>query len=197
MIELLVVISIMMMLTFMVVPAANNTFRNFKLESTYQQIVGQLNFARQTALTQGRAVEVRFYYLPDTNDNPTASPTVYRGMQCFIEGDLLATSTSAPVTAITKPYYFSSPIVLLNDSSYSTVLNLTISTPTTTLSGYKLNYRYVSFRFKANGQSDLTDTTNCLTLAFQHDGNASGSIPSNFRTVEVNSHNGIVRSFQP
>jgi len=201
-IEVLVVLSIIGVLTVLLIPASNSVLRTYKLSSASQTLVGQLTMARQLAVTRGHAVQVRLYYLPDYNqDAASGTPAVFRGMQCFTEGEAVSSGAGydTPLTAVTKPVFFNDPVVLLDDNSKSTLLSLAKSAPTADrkLPNYQTNYKYVSFRFKPDGQTDLLDTQTGLTLMLKGDALDANGIPANFRSIEIDIHSGSVRSYSP
>ena len=188
-VELLVVMSIMVVLGAMVVPAAGGLMQGYQLTAAANNVTATLMLARETALIKGAPVEVRFYKLPG-HGAAGGSPEVFRAMQCFVEEN---TATSTPLT---KPIFFAQPVQVLDDAARSTLLSLPASGPDVNLGGYAKNYQYVSFRFKPNGQSDLAETANCLTLVLQQDA-AADTTPANFRTIQIASPSGRVQTYQP
>ena len=195
-VELLVVIAVIAVLTALLLPATTALSRSYQLNNVTQLVQGQLNLARQNALSRGHGVEVRIYFLPDYNQpESSATPKIYRGMQTFIEGD--PTLTTVPVTALTKPAMFLSPVVILDDNKKSTLLTLTATTPTTSLSSFALNYKYISFRFRPDGSTDLTTAATGLVLVLQNDALEPNGLPKNFRSVEIDPKNGVARVYQP
>lgn len=197
-IELLVVMVIILILAVGLVPAATSIMRGYQLTASTDSLVSNLMLARQNALTRGAAVQVRLYQLPDYNQPSSSAPAVYRGLQAFVEGDPVAGSTNVPLTPLTRPVYFKNQVVVLADTSVSTVLGLTPSTgDTNTVGDYRSNYKYISFRFKPNGQTDLSDTNNCLSLVLQNDPVVSQGLPANFRTIKIGSPSGVVQTYKP
>jgi uncharacterized protein (TIGR02596 family) len=198
-VELLVVLAITAILATLAIPSISGMMRSYQLESTSQMVVNQLTLARQTAQTKGYAVQVRIYQLPDYNQAPNSAPSVYRGMQAFVESSPSATST-VTITPITRPSFFQSGTILLGDSTKSTLLTLTATTPTTTdplLPVYQSNYKYIVFRFLPTGQTDLANTQNCLTVVMEYAGLTASGLPANFQTIQIDSINGAIRSFRP
>ncbi len=197
--ELLVVLAIVAILAVMAIPTLGGLMRSYRLESTGQTVVNQLTLARQTAQTQGYAVQVRFYELPDYNQAPTGTPAVYRGMQAFVESSPSETGTIT-ITPVTRASFFQSGSIVFGNNSKSTLLNLTSVAPTTTdpsLPIYQFNYKYILFRFLPTGQSDLTNAQNCLTVVMESAPVTSSGLPANFWTIQIDPLNGAIRSFRP
>lgn len=199
-IELLVVIAIIIVLAAGAIPAASSLTRGYQLTTSTDSLVGSLMLARQSALTRGTSVQVRLYKLPDYGASETSgSPSVYRAIQCFLEGDVTVSggSTNTPLTPLTKPIFLKTPVMILNDPVRSTMLTQTNSPADQNITTYNKNYQFISFRYKPNGQTDLPDTANTLTVVLQNDALNNQGFPANFRTVRIGSPSGIVQSYKP
>ncbi|HEY0256298.1 MAG TPA: Verru_Chthon cassette protein D [Candidatus Methylacidiphilales bacterium] len=202
-IELLVVLAIVAILAALSAPVISSIQSSFGLETAAQQVSAQLDTARQYALTTSHPVQVRFYNLPDTT-NPAVS--AYRGMQCFVEGD-------NAVTPIGKPYFFPTPIVVVQATSNGTDIS---SLLTTGYSGIKTgnppdtvnplpptfgtSYTYAYFHYRTNGQTDLSTTKSVNSLLTLAQGNApkqGNALPANYVTLQLNSITGIVSMYRP
>jgi uncharacterized protein (TIGR02596 family) len=217
MVELLVVMAIMAILIAMVAPAMKGTMRAYSLTSTGQTVIGQLAMARQTALATNHAVQVRFYELPDYNAAATATPTVFRGMQCFTETDTESFSSGAPsaptvtVTPITRPTFFPTPVIGLNNVTSSPLLSLTpVSTLAATdpsLPTYGNNYRYIAIRFQAGGGAQMVtgasanvsaiSSTNIITFIVENDATVANGLPANYLTLTIDPVTGTIQSYRP
>jgi uncharacterized protein (TIGR02596 family) len=204
-VELLVVLAIVAILAAASLPSVNGVMRSYQLETTAQGVVNQLTLARQTARTEGYAVQVRLYELPDSNQSATSSPTVYRAMQAFLESAPSASGT-VTITPVTKPFIFQTGVVFLNDpSKTSTILGLTGTTASSSsdpvLPNYQSNYAYKIFRFLPSGQTDLpanlTSSTYCLSVVQETAPLTSSGLPANFQTIQIDGINGNIRSFRP
>jgi uncharacterized protein (TIGR02596 family) len=196
-VEILVVIAITAILAFLALPAISGMMRSYQLDSTGQTVINELAMARQTALSQAHAVQVRFYKLPDYNQPSTATPAIYRAMQCFLESDPTATGTT--VTPITKLIFFQTPIIILNDTTRSTLLSLSplAADPLNPLPIYQSNYTYEVFRFTPSSETDPSNIQLCLTLIVENASQLSSGLPANFQTIQINPENGAIRSFRP
>jgi uncharacterized protein (TIGR02596 family) len=200
-VELLVVLTIMAIIVGISAPAISSVLRSYNLNGASQALIGQLNFARQTAVARNQAVEVRFYKLTD----PTStSNQVYRGVQAFQLG--VPTSGTTPVyTPITKPYLFPAGIIISSDATTaSTIFNAATfgitgpSTDATQPPPYNAA-TYYSFRFRGTGQTDLTPATTSpvLTVYPENSKIVANGLPADFLTLQIDVINGTVRYYQP
>jgi uncharacterized protein (TIGR02596 family) len=200
-IELLVVLAVAGILATLAIPGIMSMTRSYQLNATSDLVINQLALARQAALSNSRLVQVRFYHLPDYQQDPAGNKTVYRAIQSFTEGDPPLTGTPA-LTAVTKPIFFPAPVVL----STITAPNLSPllpASPTTagssdpTLPTYGNNYDYASFHFKPDGSTDLGMGTNSVTLIMENDPSASAGLPNNYRTIQIDPAIGTAHRFSP
>ena len=201
-VELLVVVAIIIVLVTLIVPPITSLMGSYALTSSSRDMVGQLVLGRQTALAKGTPVQVRVYELPAYNASLTATPSVYRGIECFVEGPAVVNSgsTTVPLTPVTKPIIFNNLVTVLNDATRSTLLTLTPTAAVSTdpsLPGYKLNYQYINFHFKPGSQTDLTTAANTLALVLQNAPLTANGFPSNFFLLKINAFNGTMQSYQP
>jgi uncharacterized protein (TIGR02596 family) len=199
--ELLVVLTVTAILIGLAVPGISSMNRGYQLSATGDLLVAQLNLARQAALSNGHLVQVRLYHLPDYNSAPSASRTTFRGIQCFLEGDPIASGTP-PLTPLTKPVFFAAPVIISTVTSpiLSPLLSSTMYTATTTdptLPLYGSSYDYCSFHFRPNGTTDLGTSANSVTLVMENDKSAATGLPNNYRTVQIDPAVGTSRSFAP
>lgn len=193
--ELMIVVAIFAVILAVSMPAITSISKGTALTTTSQAIMDQFDLARQTALSRNVSVEVRFYKIPIENSPVSSDHLVYRGMQLFVHND----SGASPLT---KPMYFKSGIVIIEDSTVSSILGEKIeSAPSNgdpSLGEYFKNYLYRSFRFKPSGGTDLPDTKSMhLTFKNQNDSLINDGLPANYITVQVDSVTGRVRSFRP
>ena len=77
-VELIAVLAIIVLLVGIVAPAVVSTLKGSQLTQAYPLVIGELNAARQAALTRNRAVEERFYLY----DNPPNAATGVTGYAC-------------------------------------------------------------------------------------------------------------------
>ena len=165
------------------------------LSSAGDQVLGQLNLAQQTAISDNSHVEVRFYQSGE--DDP--------------EGDrwVMATARTSPeggAEGILSPYYLPTGTSISRRKELSTLISdLPLETNNDdlikTLSD-SISYSYTSFRFNADGSTNLSanadgDTWH-LTLIKTSDLNpGSSSPPDNFYTIRIDPFTGAIQSFRP
>ncbi|HSI82312.1 MAG TPA: Verru_Chthon cassette protein D [Candidatus Methylacidiphilales bacterium] len=197
--ELMVVITIMGVLVAFVLPSFTSVSASHQLTAASQAIRGQIALARQTAVTSNRIVQVRFYKVAAYDQGPTSAPSVYRGMQCFVSTDLPRGVAGARLTPLSPVLWLAKPIVLSDNAQASTLLSTTEqpADPDFPLPYYGLNYRYKVFRFSADGKTDLSSTTNCLTAILGNAKIQGGGLPSNFVTLQIDPITGTLREYRP
>jgi uncharacterized protein (TIGR02596 family) len=208
--EMLVVIAIIAILAAVVVPAVAPVLRSSQMNTAGAMLVDELNFARQTALTMNRDVEVRFYQLVSTLDPKDKK---YRAVQC-----LAATDRSTVKTALGNLKYLPEPVIISDekDKSGNIVSTLLDHTNTSlsgltrgqeTISGVADPVSYVSFLFRATGGTNLAPVTATagsttgnwyLTLYLGNASrNATTGIPDNYFTVQIDPVTGRTRVYRP
>lgn len=186
-IELLTVIAIMMLMLALLVPAFQNMARASQLSSTAQMMVDTCNLARQTASTQNRRVEMRFYKLPDEGD---ASKVAYRAMQLF----LVQPDGLQPMTRMLR---FPAAVIVSDVTNQSTVLTRKSGTDNWTIPGVGSNYTYASFRFLPPGETDLPATNEWLATFVVAAEQKNAQLPANYATARIDPASGKVMVFRP
>lgn len=204
-VELLVVIAIIVLLGVLTIPALSSIMISYNLGNTAQAISGQLNYARQSALTSNDAIQVRFYQIADAV-NP--SRMTYRAVQCYQETD----NGTIPLT---KPNIFPPGIVISSNIGVSTLLDQSTAgfgiSPTTggfatgPLLPLTQNANYLYFRYRPNGQTDLTPSVGangtpvspCITCYSETAPIVANNLPANYVVLQLDVINGTVRTFQP
>ena len=199
-VELLVVLAITAIIAALAIPQISGTMQAYQLTSTGQTAINYVVLARQSALSGSHAVQVRFYYLPEIDaSSPSSAPlAVYRGMQCFTENN--PSTSGGTVTALTKPFFFAPPVIISNSATVSPLTTTTLQTPLATdplLPGYQLNYKYLVFRFRPDGSTDLQPGSNSITLVLENQPVAANGLPKNFQTLQIDPTMGSVRGFRP
>lgn len=202
-VELLVVICIIIVLAVLTIPAFSSMSRGSNLTTGGTRLVDQLELARQAAVTRNCSVEFRIYQLPKAGDPPNGVPEVYRAFQVFsLDADGTQTNALTRVAKLPDNVYIvpGEAVSSLLDTQQGTSPSL-VTAPTKPLGEYPAgSYRYVAFRFKPNGGTDLNAAPAKswhLTLALTGDATGSLSVPDNFFTVQLNALTGRTRLFRP
>lgn len=191
--ELLVVIALLALLAGLSVPAVNSSLRASHLGGAGEQLVDQLNLARQTAISRNLPVEVRFYKLPGHGETPGAPPRTCRAVQSFLLDD-------ARAVPIGRPHFFAAPVLCSDAIAESSLLAdalLPERSPAATegLPTYGLNYTYRAFHFKPGGSTSLPNTDAFVTLVLENDKPLAQG--ANFFTVQIDPATGRSRTFRP
>lgn len=201
-VELLVVMAIIGLLAAMVAPAATSMMKGTQLTQAGQIVHDQIAFARQTALAKNRSVEVRFYRYgdPELPGEKASDPSSgkFRAIQIF---EVLDDGTTS---ALTKIQRLPTSIVIDAGATLSTLLAKQKEWNATTDPQVKIprigtSYDCSSFRFLPDGTTDLpkSGTLSFVTVHGMNDGDNLTKPPANFATIQVDAHNGHVRSFRP
>ena len=195
-VEMMVVIAIIVLLGALAVPALSSLMTSYNLGNTAQAISGQLNYARQSALTSNDAIQVRFYQLTDAVHS---SQVTYRAIQCFQETD----NGTIPLT---KPNIFPPGIVISNNTAVSTLFaGYGMTSANGPLLPITQNASYLYFRYRPNGQTDLTPQVGsngtpaspCITCYSETAPIVANGLPANYVVLQLDVINGTVRVFQP
>lgn len=206
-IEMLVVITLIALIAGVAMPSVNSILRGSKLTQSAQLVIDQFTLARQTALTKNRSVEVRIYRYGDPEtpgeDKNIATSGRYRAIQLFEIAD------SGTATAMGNLVRLSSSMMFDSGATLSTLIGSAASSPTVptlTTSGSQTlsvstmgtNYDSVSFRFNADGSTNLPAASLWfLTLHSLNDKDAQAKPPANFFTLQIEPTNGHIKNFRP
>ena len=205
-VELLVVMGIIAILTAISIPSVVGLLRGSRLTTGSQSLAGQLNVARQYAMSKNCQVEFRIYQLPDPSTPSVTAPAIFRAFQC-----LAVPSDNSAKTAITKLTFLPDQIYIVNDSTVSSLLK---NPPTTSGPTYVTgtvaavpvgqygpsSYNYFAFHFKPDGSTDMNPNTASawfVSLANRRDTLQSNGLPLNFVTLQINALNGRINTYRP
>lgn len=199
--ELLVVMAIIIVLASFSVPAFEHLVKGSRVTIAGRMVMDDLNLARQTALSKSLPVEVRLLMLPEANLPADATPTVFRALQAFSQNE-------NGIFSIGKMVFFPQGIVVETDTSYSSIFdtssngplpdpNIQTPKPDEPIAKYGTNYRYISFGFRVNGETNLKRKPAFLTLVSQSEKKRGSVAPRNFVTVQIDPVNGRVHSYRP
>jgi uncharacterized protein (TIGR02596 family) len=199
-IELVAVISIIVVIAAFAVPAANTILRGSQLTQAAQLISGQLSLARQQALTRNRAIEVRFFLFadPEMPGEQTDSPESgkYRALQMF---EVLENGVAVPLSKLERL-----PTgIVFNDKALSTLISAKepqepAPSDPELARGVSKKYRFVSFRFRPDGSTDLNPMKQWyITLHAITEQVIDTEPPNNFFTVQIDPVSGSTRNYRP
>ena len=197
-VEMLVVMAIVVILVSLVVPATASLLRNLQIGQNGQLIESQLDLARQAALSNNRSVEVR---LCQVNGKFSAI------LPLLVTNTVNATNTNQPVyQTIGKPTFISDSVLIDSGTTLSSLVSPNGASAIAPASNYSnpplgsfgQNYKYVSFKFKPDGTTDLNQSSLWfLTVHSATDPDPGTVPPSNFYTIQVDPYNGHVSQFRP
>jgi len=201
-IELLAVLTVIVLLASLVTPAAQSLLKGSALTQGGQMVGDLLSFARQSALSRSRSVEVRFYQYADPGEPGEAGAGAengrFRAMQIFEIDDA---GTAVPLG---KVQLLPTAIIFDSGADLSSVLGRIAAK-----SGADLNvsiprvgkaYNSVAWQYSPEGSTNLTATGNWfLTLHSQQDGDklAASQVPANFFTLHIEPVNGHIKVYRP
>jgi uncharacterized protein (TIGR02596 family) len=209
-IELIIVISVIVIIAAFTMPAMNTILRGSQLSQGAGILVGELNIARQQALSRNRPIEVRFYHYADPEvpgESTTDSTTwKFRAMQLFqvlpsgvaVPLDKIQTLPSGVIFSYTNAEGLSSLIDLPTGLKPKKPGIDDVAAPRLPR-GVDLNYDYVSFRFLQDGSTDrLPTSTWFITIIGINDKLESATKPPpNFFTVQIDPVSGVTKTFRP
>lgn len=189
--ELLVVTAIITLLVTMTISAVGSLSRVLNLSAATQTLTDTLKLAQQAAMTKNRRIEVRFYKLSNSMDKIESS---FRALQLFcIESQ--KTNSLKPITRI---IYLPNPVVITEASPASTILDSKTGTNSWSIPEFGSAYDYASFRFLADGGTDLDVTKDWMaTLVIPNDPTTTNNLPANFVTLRIDPVTGKVSVFRP
>ncbi len=205
-VEMLIVLTVLGILFALAAPNLFTLMQASTLSSEGSLVRNKLTQAQQLALSKNTDVEVRFFKMAD----PSAAELEeqFRGFQFFQfneEGKLLPASK---FFRIKPPVVISEQLsTLLNPSSNSDsegreygFVSPSTGTAEIPVGDQLQEVKYVSFRFRPDGSTDLPGRTggdDTWYLSLLQGGNTTGGLPANHFIVQVDSFNGRIGVFRP
>lgn len=212
-VELLVVMALIAMLAAVGAPSAFKAVAGNKLVTSGDLIYNKLVQSQQTAISENKPVEIRFYSYKDKEMGDEKA--MLQSFQIF-RVDIDAASGAEQLNKISEPFYLSNGIVIAANDKLSTLVN----TPLTKTSGEVFSRSqdgkadYWKFRFLPDGSTDLVDYTDVkqdtdkrklwfLTVLKAESvdaasvGGTTPSSPRNYYAIQVEPFTGRIRSFRP
>jgi uncharacterized protein (TIGR02596 family) len=204
-VELLVVLAIMAILGALTVPSLISTLTGSALTQSGQKVINDLSFARQTALTRNRMVEIRFYQFAKAGmpGEVAGSPSTgqCRAMQTFIYDSAGTTASS-----VTPVRYLPDTVIMDSNNALSTLLGATQTKSTWTVTDPQIQlpnigtaYNACYFDYRPDGSTNLNPigTQWFVTLHSFSAGNNLTALPKNFVMLQVDALNGHVQTYRP
>ncbi len=189
-VEIIMVILIVSILAFFSVSSFDGLTKSTRLESVSQMVVGILNQARQTAISQNRMVEVRLYKLSLGGSKAVE----FSAIKAFVIQD---DNSWLPLTQL---MVFPQGMIASGDLTLS---NWTES-PTTALSNEipgqdGVRYNYLQFRPNGATSPESANPEKLWTLVLMDfkDLLQKKGLPKNFSAVSVHSLTGQVQVYRP
>ena len=207
--ELLVVLTVVGLLLSFAAPNLFSLVQSRTLSNEGSLLRNQLTFAQQIAVSKNADVEVRFYKWRD--ESAAEEDEQFSAFQLF------QYSNGGEMKPISSFFRIKAPTVIYEE--YSTLLEAgknqtstdrkygfvspvegTGQAPTGVLDSLQ-DTRYVSFRFRPDGSTDLPNKSDdrdtwYITLV-QGEGIDSNRLPENYVCLQVNPYNGAVSQFRP
>jgi len=186
-VELLVVILLMAFLLAISVGGYTAMIQSTALTTSAAMIQDTLAEARQSAMAQNSAVEIRIYDLPP---QPNSTP-VYCAMQShWIKAD----GTTPPVS---NPLFLSTSVVIDENPAHSSLIsaNNQIATPDATDS--RLNKQTRVFHFLPDGSTDLNPSTKWFITVRAANQSDPAHFPSNWACIQIDPTTGRAQIYRP
>jgi uncharacterized protein (TIGR02596 family) len=217
--ELLIVCGIIAVVVGMTIPAATTMIRGSQLTQGAQMLTDQMALARQTALSKNRSIEVSFYKFgdPETPGEDRNNPETgcFRAFQCF---EVLESGAAIPVNKVQR---LPSTVVINETKELSTIIGDSRQNPIAPDNtapelprDVARKYLYSSFRFEADGSTNLSITrptgdTNAKSMRWfitLHAMDLGGRITEpkdgtgkqiNFFTLQIDPISGTATTYRP
>jgi len=193
--ELMIVITIIVFLACLAMPSMSRILKGSQVTIGSEILSTQFAFARQTALTKNRIVEVRFYQYVDPSI--PGSPSSFRAVQAFQYDE--ANQTAMPLAKMQR---LPGSLIMDARATYSTLLAdvarlktwTPSSDPQVVLPGVS-SYTAYCVRFRPDGTTDLVKTANWfITVREETD---TGSPAKNYVTLQIDPVNGSLKTYRP
>ncbi len=207
-IEMMVVLGVVGLLLAFAAPNLFSLITSNSLTGEGVVLKNQLTFAQQTAISKNADVEVRFFQIPDyANAREEEAFRAYQLFQYNLDGNLVPITTLFRIKAPVGVHEKLSTILDPQANTSTADKKFGFSSPTkgqtgtTEGGGTPENAKYVAFRFRPDGSTDLPFRTGSsdtwyITLV-QGEGALKADKPDNYVCLQVNPYNGQVSEFRP
>jgi uncharacterized protein (TIGR02596 family) len=203
-VELLVVLAIIAILSALIIPSISSVMRGSALTMGAQKVLAEISLAHQTALTQDRQVEVRFYRVAKAGlpgeVAGNAATGKFRALQSF------SYDSSGNATALDKVQWLPDTVIMDSGAALSTLLgtgqaksNWSTADPQVPLPSAGTAYTACVFDFQPDGSTNLNPIGQqwFVTVHTLYLGDNLGALPGNFEMYQIDPLNGHVQSYRP
>lgn len=186
-IELLVVMSIMIMMLSLAVPAGVSLMESSNIARAGQIVVDQIRVARQLAAARNLTVEVRLI------KTGSGSDPGYNAVQLW--------TTQFTTNAISKLATLPQSIAISENPTISGLLGVSTNRYTMPSTGPNANAPYAAFQVTPSGLVTPTSNANSLffvtVLSSRYAKVSTSTLPPNYVIVQINPNTGSPLAFQP
>lgn len=197
-IELLTVIAIIGIMLALVAPPAAQVMRASGMAIAGDQVLSALAQARQTAISQNRTVEVRFYKYTDASD-PTGGR--FHASQAFVLEPGAQGITTNPVgRKVTLPSttYIAATPALSSLLDSTATLRKTGAVLGQSIPPCGLNYEAATFRIYPDGSTSITNSLPMfLTVVPANTPDDASTPPANYATIVIQPLSGKAQLHRP
>ncbi len=189
-VEILVVMVLIAIIAAFATPAMNSILKGSKLSLAGDELIRELNLARQIALRDNAPVEFRFYSVSDP-DQPQ-SPEKYRAYQAVRR---ISEEETVPLTEVTS---LPDAVIFSESTTYSKLLGANVvESEVEAIDGEATDLhgaRYKSFQFMTDGGTNLSNNLWFVTLVRETAGESE--LPDDFVTVQIDPFTGKIQRYE-
>jgi uncharacterized protein (TIGR02596 family) len=202
-VELLVVLLVLGLIFALAVPSVEPLLKGSRITAGADKLAFDLSAARNHAISKNRPVEVRFLQFVDST-SPGAQ-NVYRAYTIgtyALDAAAEENSKGFKFVPIEGTLKLPQGIVFSSQEQLSSLLyneKLAKSSHEYPVDG-QTGATYTGFSFRPDGSTNLPKRAGDIwftTLVLEREDQAAKERPSNFITISIDPHNGLVRRYQP
>lgn len=209
-VEMLIVLTIVGILLAFAAPNVFSLVQARTLSNEGSLLRNQLTYAQQIAVSKNADVEIRFFkWLDESSGQEKPIFSAFQLFQYGRNGEMEPISAFfriKPPTTISEQF---STLLQPGFQGSATDRKYGFESPTKGRSstprgvgGGMVDTEYISFRFRADGSTDLPNRSSgkdtwYVTLVQGEGAAQTSSLPQNYVTLQVNPYNGVVTQFRP
>lgn len=179
--ELLVVVAIMAILSTLAVSAFGSISRSMALTRGGDLLAGEIERARQMAISKNTSAEVRFLRLD-------GDPSAWGAVQIWLVDPITGVSASAGGRS-----KLPDAVVISSNTTWSSVLGSASRLVGTMPDGTD----FTGFRVRANGATDLPDVAQPTVTLIPLNKKDATALSVNFMTLQIDALTGRIQRHQP